>query len=125
MEAVAEPILARDGDVEESGTEVDEWDVEAATVEGEAQDAEETSEGRHNDANVAVEEHDAGGPCSVGGCNGLAGPELSTTDFGWQSGSGGGCVGADDDFRIEHGYEGLEIASAQSGKELIDDSSLF
>jgi hypothetical protein len=34
LETVAEPILAGNGDVEESGSEVDERDVEAASVEG-------------------------------------------------------------------------------------------
>jgi len=34
LETVAEPVFARDGDVEESGAEVDKGDVEAATVEG-------------------------------------------------------------------------------------------
>lgn len=34
LESVAEPIFARDGDVEESGAEIDERDVETAPVEG-------------------------------------------------------------------------------------------
>jgi len=34
LKTVAEPIFARNGNFQESGTQVDEWDVEPASVEG-------------------------------------------------------------------------------------------
>jgi hypothetical protein len=103
----------------------DDFDLgDLSVCEGEAEDAEEASSGRDNEAHLAVNERRLCGTCAPRGGDCAACPVLCAANFSHGFHGLGGLVSMDDYARIEHGEERVEVASAQSGEEGIDSFAL-
>ncbi len=95
-----------------------------SVCEGEAEDAEEASSGRDDEAHLAVDERRLCGTCATRGGDCAAGPVLCAANFSHGFDRLGGLVSMDHDVRIEHSEERAEVAGAQSGEEGIDSFAL-
>lgn len=111
--------------VAQAVTVADDFDCsDLPLCEGEAKHAKEASPRSDDEPHTAVDERGLGCACATSCSDCAAGPVLRSTDLSHRLYWLRGAVGANDDVRIEHGDERVEIARAQGGEESVDSFAL-
>jgi hypothetical protein len=95
-----------------------------SVCEGESECAEEAPFRSDDQADRSVDECRLCGDCATGGGDCALRPVLRAADLSHGLDRLGCSVGCDDDIRVEHGDERVEVSGAQGGEEGIDDLAL-